>query len=389
MEIELYEHNKAAYLSAARLLKETGKAAVVHPTGTGKSFIAFQLCADHPAEIICWVSPSEYIFKTQLENLAAVTGGETPDNINFFTYAKLMQMSEEELEEIQPAYIILDEFHRCGADQWGQGVQNLLNAYPKAPVLGLSATNIRYLDNQRDMADELFDGNIASEMTLGEAIIRGILNPPKYVLSVYSYQQDLEKYEHRVRSTKNKAARDAGQAYLETLRRAIEMADGLDVIFDRHMTDRTGKYIVFCANKEHMDEMMRHVPEWFARVDPEPHVYSVYTDDPAASKSFQAFKRDGDTTHLRLLFAIDVLNEGIHVENVSGVILLRPTISPIVYKQQIGRALSASSAKEPVIFDIVNNIENLYSIGAIEEEVRAAVLYYRSHDEGQIVANEK
>lgn len=191
-----------------------------------------------------------------------------------------------------------------------------------------------------------------------------------------------------MRIAKNKAVRDAGQAYLEALRRAIEMADGLDVIFDRHMTDRTGKYIVFCASKEHMDEMTRHVPEWFAKVDPAPHVYSIYTEDPTASKSFRDFKQDGDTTHLRLLFAIDVLNEGIHVEDISGVILLRPTISPIVYKQQIGRALSASSAREPVIFDIVNNIENLYSIGAVEEEIRAAVLYYRSHGEGQAIANE-
>ena len=62
--------------------------------------------------------------------------------------------------------IILDEFHRCGAKAWGQGAANLLKVYPQAMVLGLSATAIRYLDNQRDMSDELFDGNIASEMTL-------------------------------------------------------------------------------------------------------------------------------------------------------------------------------------------------------------------------------
>ena len=47
------------------------------------------------------------------------------------------------------------------------------------------------------MSDELFDGNVASEMTLGEAIVRGILNPPKYVLSVFSYQKDLAKYQKR------------------------------------------------------------------------------------------------------------------------------------------------------------------------------------------------
>lgn len=122
-------------------------------------------------------------------------------------------------------------------------MQNLLKAYPNAQLLGLSATNIRYLDNQRDMADELFDGNVASEITLGEAIVRGILNPPKYVLSVFSYQKDLEKYQRRVRQAKNKATRDAAEVYLDALRRALDIADGLDEIFAKHMTECTEKSI--------------------------------------------------------------------------------------------------------------------------------------------------
>ena len=179
MKISLFEHNQKAYESAWNMLCETGKAAVIHPTGTGKSFIGFKLCEDHPDATVCWLSPSEYIFKTQLENLAAAADGYVPENLLFYTYAKLMNISEEELSEIRPNYIILDEFHRAGAEFWGAGVQNLLKSYPEVPILGLSATNIRYLDNQRDMAVELFDGNIASEMTLGEAIVRGILNAPK------------------------------------------------------------------------------------------------------------------------------------------------------------------------------------------------------------------
>lgn len=194
MSIELFPHNRQAYASAVSMLKETGKAAVVHPTGTGKSFIAFKLCEDEPERTVCWLSPSEYIFKTQKENLMA-TGGELPGNIRFFTYAKLMLMSGEEVAAIRPDYIILDEFHRCGAEQWGRGVRRLRELHPQAGVLGLSATNVRYLDNQRDMAKELFDGNIASEMTLGECITRGVLNPPRYVLTVFSLQNDLKKYE--------------------------------------------------------------------------------------------------------------------------------------------------------------------------------------------------
>ena len=386
--MELFQHNRAAYDNALAMMAQTGKAAIIHPTGTGKSFIGFQLALDHPYKRICWLSPSEYIFRTQLENLADANNGFVPDNINFYTYAKLPLLTKEEVQDIQPDYIILDEFHRCGAQVWGAGVQAVLDCYPNVPMLGLSATNIRYLDNQRDMADELFDGNIASQMSLGEAIVRGILNPPKYVLSVFSYQKDLGKYQQRVRNVKNKAARDESEKYLEALRRALEKADGMDEIFRKHMENRVGKYIVFCANKEHMDEMISMAPEWFSKVDSIPHIYSAYSDNPETSRAFAAFKTD-DSKHLKLLYCIDMLNEGIHVDDVDGVILLRPTISPIIYKQQIGRALSAGKKKNAVIFDIVLNIENLYSIGAVEEEMQVALTYYRSLGQDSEIVNEQ
>ena len=312
--IKLFEHNETAYISAIQMLTETGKAAVIHPTGTGKSFIAFKLCYDNADKKICWLSPGEYIFKTQCENLAAA-GSAVPRNIAFFTYAKLMLMTDAELEEIKPDYIILDEFHRCGAEMWGQGVKRLLNLYSDTPILGLTATNIRYLDNRRDMAD------------------------------------------------------------------------GLDKVFAKHMPKSGGKYIVFCASFDHMNEMADKAKEWFAKVDIKPHIYKAYSNDPATSKAFSAFKADV-SKHLKLLYSIDMLNEGIHVDDIDGVILLRPTVSPIIYKQQIGRALSTGKKSNPVIFDIVLNIENLYSIGAVEEEMQIATAYYRSLGEESSIVND-
>ena len=114
----------------------------------------------------------------------------------------------------------------------------------------------------------------------------------------------------------------------------------------------------------------------------------MYSEDPAARASFAAFKADNDSSRLRLLYCIDALNEGIHLDDVSGVILLRPTVSPIVYKQQIGRALSASKKKNAVIFDIVMNIENLYSIGMLEDEMQIAMTYYRSFGNGEAIVND-
>lgn len=388
MGISLFKHNEDAYKSVIAQLQKSGKAAVIHPTGTGKSFIGFKLCEDNPDKTVCWLSPSQYIFSTQLENLKSVTDGYAPQNIRFYTYAKLMNMTSEEIDEIKPDYIVLDEFHRCGADMWGQGVDRLINRYPDVPMLGLSATAIRYLDNQRDMSDELFDGHIASHMTLGEAIVRGILKSPKYVLSIFSYKDELERYEIRVRGHKSKAVRDKSEEYLEQLRRAIDKAEGMDVIFDKHMTDRRGKYIVFCANYEAMSEAKDKCREWFHLIDEETHIYSVYTEDADAEKEFARFKADEDKEHLRLLYCIDALNEGVHVEDISGVILLRPTVSPIIYKQQIGRALSASKRTEPVIFDIVNNIRNLYSIDSLKEEMQEALGCLRVEGEDKRIVNE-
>ena len=391
MVLHLFEHNARAYQAAAAMLERYGKAAVVHPTGTGKSYIAFKLIEDHPDAAFLWLSPSEYIFKTQLESLQKQAPDFPLGNVRFSTYARLLFCTEEQLAEIaalHPAYIIMDEFHRAGAERWGERVRELLELCPDAKLLGLTATNVRYLDNNRDMAEELFDGHIASEMTLGEAIVRGILPAPKYVTTVFRYQNELAKYQARVDSLRSPGVQDANQKYLEALRRALEQADGLDRVFAKHITETRGKYIVFCSGKEHMDEMASHVPEWFAHVNKNIKVYKTYASDPEASKGFAAFKADnGD--HLKLLFCIDMLNEGVHVEGISGVILFRPTVSPIIYKQQIGRALTAGATAAPLILDVVNNFEGLSSISGLQKEMIAAVQRLYANGEGDKIVTKR
>ena len=282
--LRLFEHNEKAYRAAVRMMEQYGKAAIVHPTGTGKSYIAFKLIEDNPEKVVIWLSPSKYIFKTQLESLKRNDPDFPLANVHFYTYAKLMCCTQAQLDEIaaqKSAYIIFDEFHRAGAECWGESTVALLKLCPDAKFLGLTATNIRYLDNNRDMAEELFDSRVASNMTLGEAVVMGILPAPKYVTTVYQYQKALAKYQARVDNLRTPGIQDVNQKYLDALRRALEQADGLDKVFADFKTDT------------------------------------------------------GD--RLKLLFCIDMLNEGVHVEGISGVILFRPTISPIIYKQQIAR----------------------------------------------------
>ena len=381
--IDLYAHNKIAYEAASDQLARTGKAAVIQPTGTGKSFVAFKLMEDRPQERFCWMAPSEYIWRTQLENLQKA-GGEEPQNVTFLTYAKLMQMTAQERAVLQPDVIVLDEFHRCGAEEWGKGVNALLADYPEADLLGLTATPIRYLDQQRDMADELFDGCIAHQLTLGEAIVQGILPAPKYVMALYAFQQELVRYTRRAHKIGGAAGQKAEQI-IDQLRRRLEEADGVDVIFQKHMQNKHGKYILFCADREHMQSIRRRLPQWLNHVDAKPHIYEVYAESGEAAKAFDDFKQD-ECNHIKVLLCIDMFNEGVHVSGLSGVILCRPTISPIVYKQQIGRALSALKDGTPVIFDLVNNVENLYSISAIRNEMDTVTRFYANeHREDEII----
>ena len=391
MALRLFEHNEKAYHAAVRMMEQYGKAAIVHPTGTGKSYIAFKLIEDNPEKVVIWLSPSEYIFKTQLESLKRNDPDFPLANVHFYTYAKLMCCTQAQLDDIaaqKPAYIILDEFHRAGAECWGESTVALLKLCPEAKLLGLTATNIRYLDNNRDMAEELFDGRVASDMTLGEAIVRGILPNPNYVTTVYQYQKDLARYQTRVDNLRSAGIQDVNQKYLDALRRALEQADGLDKVFEHHITNKSGKYIVFCANKEHMDEMISHVPEWFAKVNAEVAVYEAYSDDPGTDKAFADFKTD-ESDKLKLLFCIDMLNEGVHVEGISGVILFRPTISPTIYKQQIGRALTAGENSTPLILDVVNNFEGLCSIAGLQGEMQEAVYRLNANGEGNKIVTER
>lgn len=228
------------------------KAAIIHPTGTGKSFIAFKWIEVHSHQHFIWFSPSDYIFKTQIDNVKRFTPDFPAEQITFLTYVRLMQMTDEELTELKPDAIVLDEFHRCGAKCWGSGMTRLLSMFKDAHLLGLFATKICYLDGQRDMSEELFEGCVASEMTLGEAIVRGILPAPIYVTTLYRVENELAKYQQRIDGIQSRSVRMVSQRYMDELRRTVKDAEGLDQVFARHISPKNGKYLVFCSNESHM-----------------------------------------------------------------------------------------------------------------------------------------
>src|ERR1700722_13091512 len=163
----LFPHNQEAYDSAVRLFKNENRVCIIRPTGTGKSLIIAEFINRHPVARHLLLAPGAHIFNEIQKYVTKV-------RVSFSTYIGV----KTNLSLLEPHYfdfIYLDEFHRLGADVWGNNVNRLLQRNPRAKVLGTSATPIRYLDDNRNMATEIFEDNIATQMSLTTAIATGIL----------------------------------------------------------------------------------------------------------------------------------------------------------------------------------------------------------------------
>ena len=372
-DIKLYSHNQETYDKIQALWKTENKVAAVQATGTGKSYLILKCVYNAPEANKVILAPSNYILE-QIEKEAR----EVLPNTILLTYSKLSFMSDTEIESLNIDYIFLDEFHRCGAEQWGDGVQRLLNAFPDAKVLGTSATHIRFLDNARNMGEELFNGNIVNNLSLAEAIVKKILPMPVYISALYTYEDEVNNLKTKVENSKNdEESKKELLKEIELMKHKLNKSKGIPNILKKHLSKNyNGKFIIFCKDKIHLDEMKETVVDWFkqSKVTKQVDVYSVYSNYEYGDAEVEAFIGNKNPKSVKLLFSIEMFNEGIHIEDVTGVILLRPTVSPIIYYQQIGRVMQAGKNNTPVIFDLVNNFDNIGAKNFVEDLEKEAKL---------------
>ena len=370
-ELGLQQHQQEAYTAITNAYKTRNKASVVIPTGCGKSFISLQLMIDNKDKNILFMAPTNAIKDQMYRYIAKYIIGEEPTNerpakmiaeeqfpnLKIILYPSLLRMKNEIMENLNPDIIIMDELHRTGADKWGEKIDDLINMNPNAKILGLTATPDRMDD--KNIVDDLFSGNVDYELTLIDAIRKGIVQAPNYVKCDYSLRDSLESIKTAIEQCSNPQTKKELQERYDKMRKIVEHAEGIPALFAKNMTRKDGKYIVFCKDKQHMDELIEASKEWFTNIDTDPEIYSVYSGEGYSEKvnkntikSFEYSK----SKHLKLLFSVDMLNEGLHVEDISGVIMLRPTDSRIIYLQQLGRALSSDTSREKtIVFDLVNN----------------------------------
>lgn len=349
--IELFAHNDISYTKLVEQLKTTNKTCIIQPTGTGKSLILSKFIEDKPESRFIFLSPSIFIVGEIKKHLL------NHQNTNFITYAKLIFLTVKEIQHLKPDYIIVDEFHRCGAEEWGSGVDLLLKTYPEAKLIGTTATHIRYLDDKRNMADELFSGNVAHHLTLSKALALNILPTPKYVSALYKFS---EEYSRVKKSILSSMAEDK-KVILERLNKIkleFENTNSIPLILKEHLTEDIQKIIVFTKDIKHLRKHKPMVLDWFNSIGYKTiSIYEVHSENELKNNTiFKNFEQNDNG--LDIMFSVNMLNEGIHVKGVNCIIMLRDTESPIIYYQQLGRCLTVG-AEKPLILDFVNNFANI------------------------------
>ena len=370
-ELGLQKHQQEAYEAIQKAYKSGNKASVVIPTGCGKSFIALQLMADNKDKKILFMAPRNAIKNQMYNYVAKYIVGEEPTkertarmiaeeyfpNLKIMLYQTLLRVKDEQMSKLNADIIIMDELHRTGADQWGKRINTLLEKNQNAEILGLTATPDRMDD--KNVVDELFEGNINYELTLVDALRARIVKSPTYVKCDYALGEHLEGIRIAIANCSDEQTKKELQEKYDKMRKIIEQADGIPELFAKNIQKKNGKYIIFCKDKEHMDELINKAKEWFGSIDNEPETYVVYSGDGYTerdnSKTIENFEKS-KSDHIKLLFSIEMLNEGLHVEDISGVIMARPTDSRIIYLQQLGRVLSSDTSRDKtIVFDLVNN----------------------------------
>lgn len=353
----LYHHNLKAY-EAVKAHYEKGhrKACIVHATGTGKSYIIAALAADYKRVLV--VAPNDYVLAQVQKNVG--------EEAEYVTYAKLMfEARYGQMEANQYDLIVLDEYHRAGAELWSEGVKAIVTANPDALLFGTTATDIRYLDGQRNMSEELFDGHVVSNLSVGEAWARKILLSPLYVCAAEGMDATYHTYKKKIESTDmTDEERKSLKRSLAAIREDWENIGGVPSILQKHLPQDVKRIIIFCPDIYSTNRYRKLVQEWLGKAGIQIHrTYIIESKrNPSENmKEMEHFQEDG-FDGVKVMISVNMLNEGIHVPRVDAVIMLRNTVSGNIYLQQLGRCMHTGVTNHrPVVFDLVNNITSAFT----------------------------
>jgi superfamily II DNA or RNA helicase/HKD family nuclease len=322
------------------------RALVQAATGVGKTYLA--AFDSKKYERVLFVAHREEILKQAAESFKNVRNSDdygffdgeskcTDKSVIFASVATLGRneyLNNKYFASDYFNYIVIDEFHHAINDQY----QRIVNYFNPQFLLGLTATPER-MDGRNIY--EICDYNVPYEISLKEAINKGMLVPFHY----YGIFDDTDYSKlHIVRGRYDE--KELNETYIGNVHR-------YELIYKYYCKYGSRQALGFCCSKEHAREMAK---EFSSRGIPSVAVFSDASGEYTEKRNVAIQKlKNGE---IRVIFSVDMFNEGVDITSVDMVMFLRPTESPIVFLQQLGRGLRKCRGKEFLnVLDFIGNYE--------------------------------
>ena len=350
-KVEVLFQPRGAQIEALYALEDSRsegatKGLVQAATGVGKTYLAAFDSAKY--ERVLFVAHREEILKQAAISFKNVRHSEdygffngkqkdTDKSVIFASVATLGRneyLTEDFFSPDYFDYLVIDEFHHAVNDQY----QRIVNYFKPQFLLGLTATPER-MDGKNIY--EICDYNVPYEISLKEAINKGALVPFHYY-GIYD-ETDYSSL-HLVKGHYDE--NELNESYIGNVKR-------YDLIYKYYMKYRSKRALGFCCSRRHAEEMAK---EFCKRGIESVAVYSnadgEFSED--RDKAIEKLKNQ----EIRVIFSVDMFNEGVDIASLDMVMFLRPTESPIVFLQQLGRGLRTSKGKEYLnVLDFIGNYE--------------------------------
>ena len=359
MSMTLNPVNEAAFQKAVQSLETLNRAAVFHPTGTGKSCIAWKVVEAHPQTTFFWLVAGAQRLALRQAELTRYNGGTLPGNVRFCDCEKLAAATPEQwvrLGEQKPGCIVLDCYHELSAVCWAQSVQKLLRMCPQAKVLGLGVPNGAPVCAA---AQELFADCIVSHMTVAEAMAAGTMPVPlAYAALLWPQEEELATLRARIKNLCMPKGDTSLRVQYEELSWSLRQVENLTVLLPRLLSDTSGHYLVLFESAAYQEKLGTELEQLLRTVDSAVRFYAADHACFADSAAVETFLSD-TAPGPKVLLCVNAPGVQQPLEGLAGVILVRQSSLMSTFKQMLCRALVAAGSRSVPVFDLVAQFEGL------------------------------
>ena len=359
MSMTLNPVNEAAFQKAVQSLETLNRAAVFHPTGTGKSCIAWKVVEAHPQTTFFWLVAGAQRLALRQAELTRYNGGTLPGNVRFCDCEKLAAATPEQwvrLGEQKPGCIVLDCYHELSAVCWAQSVQKLLRMCPQAKVLGLGVPNGAPVCAA---AQELFADCIVSHMTVAEAMAAGTMPVPSaYAALLWPQEEELATLRAGIKNLCMPKGDTSLRVQYEELSWSLRQVENLTVLLPRLLSDTSGHYLILFESAAYQEKLGTELEQLLRAVDPAVRFYAADHACFADSAAVETFLSD-TAPGPKVLLCVNAPGVQQPLEGLAGVILVRQSSLMSTFKQMLCRALVAAGSRSVPVFDLVAQFEGL------------------------------